>query len=83
MVQPGAGLSLWRSSSACSVGDAYDNALAETIIGLFKTEVIYKKSPWKNFDAVEYATLDWVSWFNSKRLLEPLGNIPPAEYEKL
>jgi transposase InsO family protein len=45
--------------------------------------VIYKKSPWKNFDAVEYATLDWVSWFNSKRLLEPLGNIPPAEYEKL
>jgi transposase InsO family protein len=69
--------------SAGSVGDAYDNALAETIIGLFKTEVIYKKSPWKNFDAVEYATLDWVSWFNSKRLLEPLGNIPPAEYENL
>jgi len=69
--------------SAGSVGDAYDNALAETIIGLFKTEVIYKKSPWKTFDAVEYATLDWVSWFNSKRLLEPLGNIPPAEYEKL
>jgi|GEM_PF-182176 hypothetical protein len=68
--------------SAGSVGDAYDNALAETIIGLFKTDVINKKSPWKNFDAVEYATLDWVSWFNSKRLLEPLGNIPPAEYEK-
>jgi len=53
------------------------------VIGLFKTEVIYKKSSWKNFDAVEYATLDWVSWFNSKRLLESLGNIPPAEYEKL
>lgn len=54
--------------SAGSVGDAYDNALAETIIGLFKTEVIYRLSPWKNFDAVEYATLDWISWFNTKRL---------------
>jgi len=53
------------------------------VIGFFKTEVIYKKSLWKNFNAVEYATLDWVSWFNSKRLLKSLGNIPPAEYEKL
>lgn len=69
--------------SVGSVGDAYDNALAETIIGLFKTEVIYKKSPWKNVDAVEYATLDWVSWFNTQRLLEPIGNIPPAEYENM
>jgi len=68
--------------SVGSVGDAYDNARAETVIGLFKTEVIYKKSPWKMFDAVEYATLDWISWFNTKRLLEPLGNIPPAEYKK-
>jgi transposase InsO family protein len=57
--------------------------LAETVIGLFKTEVIYKKSPWKNYDAVEYATLDWVSWFNNKRLQEPIGNIPPAEYEEM
>jgi transposase InsO family protein len=69
--------------SVGSVGDAYDNALAETVIGLFKTEVIYKKSPWKTYDAVEYATLDWISWFNTKRLLEPIGNIPPAEYENL
>ena len=69
--------------SVCSVGDAYDNALAETVIGLFKAEVIDKKSPWETFDAVEYATLDWISWFNTKRLLEPIGNIPPAEYEKL
>lgn len=69
--------------SVGSVGDAYDNALAESVIGLFKTEVIYRKSPWKTFDAVEYATLDWVSWFNAKRLLEPIGNIPPAEYENL
>lgn len=66
-----------------SVGDAYDNALAESVIGLFKTEVIYRKSPWKTYDAVEYATLDWISWFNTKRLLEPIGNIPPAEYENL
>jgi len=69
--------------SVDSVGDAYDNPLAESIIGLFKAEVIYKRRPWKNFDAVEYATLDWISWFNTKRLLETLGNIPPAEYEKL
>ena len=68
--------------SVDSVGDAYDNALAESIIGLFKAEFIYKKSPWKNFDAAQYATLDWISWFSTRRLLEPLGNIPPAEYEK-
>ena len=69
--------------SVDSVGDAYDNALAETMIGLFKMEVIYKRSPCKTFDAVEYATLDWISWFNMKRLLKPIGNIPPSEYEKL
>ena len=62
-------------------GDAYDNALAETVIGLFKTEVIYHRGPWRSFDDVEYATLEWVAWFNTVRLLEPLGYIPPAEYE--
>jgi transposase InsO family protein len=68
--------------SVGSVGDAYDNALAETINGLFKTEVIRRRSPWKNLEAVEYATLEWVHWFNNNRLLEPLGNVPPAEFEK-
>ena len=68
-------------SSVGSVGDSYDNALAETINGLYKTEVIRKRGPWKNIDEVEYATLEWVDWFNKRRLLEPIGNIPPAEYE--
>jgi transposase InsO family protein len=68
--------------SVGSVGDAYDNALAETINGLFKAEVIRKRGPWKNLEAVEYATLEWVDWFNTKRLLEPIGNVPPAEFEK-
>jgi transposase InsO family protein len=68
-------------SSVGSVGDSYDNALAETIIGLFKTEVIRRRGPWRNIDAVEYATLEWVDWFNHRRLLEPIGNIPPAELE--
>jgi len=63
------------------VGDSYDNALAETIIGLFKTEVIHQRGPWKSFDAVEYATLEWVDWFNHRRLLETIGHIPPAEAE--
>ena len=62
-------------------GDAYDNALAETIIGLFKTEVIHHAGPWQSFDDVEYATLEWVAWFNTTRLLEPLGYVPPAEFE--
>ncbi len=66
-------------SSVGSVGDSYDNALAETIIGLFKTEVIRRRGPWRTLDAVEYATLEWVDWFNHRRLLEPIGNIPPAE----
>lgn len=68
--------------SVGSVGDAYDNALAETIIGLFKTEVIRRRGPWRHSDAVEYATLEWVDWFNHRRLLEPIGNIPPAELER-
>jgi transposase InsO family protein len=69
------------AASVGSVGDSYDNALAETIIGLFKTEVIRKRGPWRHLDAVEYATLGWVDWFNNRRLLEPIGNIPPAELE--
>ena len=64
-----------------SVGDSYDNALAETVIGLFKTEVIRRAGPWRSIDAVEFATLEWVNWFNNRRLLEPIGNIPPAEAE--
>lgn len=67
--------------SVGSVGDSYDNALAESIIGLFKTEVIRRIGPWKSLEAVEYATLEWVDWFNNRRLLEPIGNIPPAEAE--
>lgn len=64
------------------VGDAYDNALAESIIGLFKTEVIHRRGPWKGFDDVEYATLEWVAWFNTQRILEPLGYVSPAEFEE-
>jgi len=69
-------------SSVGSVGDSYDNALAETINGLYKTEVIRKRGPWKTLEEVEYATLEWVAWFNNRRLLEPIGNIPPVEFEK-
>ena len=68
--------------SVGSVGDSYDNALAETINGLYKAEVIHRCGPWRSFDAVEYATLEWVDWFNNRRLLEPIGNIPPAEAEQ-
>ena len=67
--------------SVGSVGDSYDNALAETIIGLYKTEVIHRRGPWRHLEAVEYATLEWVDWFNHRRLLEPIGNMPPAELE--
>lgn len=67
--------------SVGSRGDSYDNALAETVIGLFKTELIYHQGPWKNFDDVEYATLEWVSWYNTHRLFEPLGYLPPMEFE--
>jgi transposase InsO family protein len=67
--------------SVGSVGDSYDNALAETINGLYKAEVIHRRGPWRSMEAVEYATLEWVDWFNNRRLLEPIGNIPPAEAE--
>ena len=67
--------------SVGSRGDSYDNALAESIIGLFKAEVIRRKGPWRTLEAVEFATLTWVDWFNHRRLLEPIGYMPPAEYE--
>jgi putative transposase len=67
--------------SVGSRGDSYDNALAESVIGLFKTEVIRRLGPWRHLEAVEFATLDWVDWFNTRRLLEPIGYVPPAEYE--
>ena len=67
--------------SVGSVGDSYDNALAETINGLYKAEVIHQRGPWRSFEAVEYATLEWVDWFNHRRLREPIGYIPPAEAE--
>jgi transposase InsO family protein len=69
--------------SVGSKGDSYDNALAESVIGLFKTEVIRSKGPWRNLEDVEFAVLEWVWWFNNRRLLEPIGYIPPAEYEKV
>jgi putative transposase len=68
--------------SVGSRGDAYDNALAETVIGLFKTEVIRRRGPWRSLEAVEFATLEWVDWFNHRRLLAPIGYLPPAEYEE-
>ena len=68
--------------SVGSVGDSYDNALAETVNGLYKAEVIHRRGPWRNLEAVEFATLEWVDWFNNRRLLEPIGNIPPAEAEE-
>ena len=67
--------------SVGSKGDSYDNALAETINGLYKAELIHRRAPWKTKEAVEFATLEWVSWFNNQRLLEPIGYIPPAEAE--
>jgi putative transposase len=70
------------TASVGSVGDSYDNALAETVIGLFKTEVIYARGPWRSLEAVEYATLEWVDWFNHRRLLEPIGYVPPAQFEQ-
>lgn len=68
--------------SVGSTGDSYDNALAESVIGLYKTEVIRRRAPSRSFDDVEYATLEWVAWFNQQRLMEPLGYLPPAEYEE-
>ena len=70
-------------TSVGSRGDSYDNALAETIIGLYKTELIRRCGPWRGLDEVEYATLEWVDWFNHRRLLEPIGHIPPAEFEAI
>jgi len=67
--------------SVGSRGDSYDNALAESVIGLFKAEVIRRKGPWRTLEAAEFATLTWVDWFNHRRLLEPIGSVPPAEYE--
>ena len=67
--------------SVGSVGDSYDNALAESVIGLYKTEVIWRRGPWRNLEQVEFATLEWVDWFNHRRLLEPIGYLPPAEFE--
>ena len=68
--------------SVGSTGDSYDNALAETVIGLFKTEEIHRRGPWKGLADVEFATLEWVAWYNGRRLLEPLGYVPPAEFEQ-
>src|SRR5437868_5397061 len=68
--------------SVGSTGDSYDNAMAESVIGLFKTEVVRRLGPWKGVEDVEFATLDWVAWFNNKRLLEPLGYVPPIEFEE-
>ncbi len=73
--------SAYIAPSVSSVGDSYGNALAETINGLFRAEVIHRRRPWRSHDAVEYATLEWVDWFNNRRLLEPIGTIPPAEAE--
>ena len=68
--------------SVGSVGDSYDNALGETINGLYKPEVIHRRGPWRSFEAIEFAPLEWVDWFNNRRLLEPIGFIPPAEAEE-
>ncbi len=70
-------------ASVGSVGDSYDNAMAESINALYKTEVIRHKGPWKGIDDVEYATLSWVDWFNHRRLLRPIRDRPPAELERL
>ena len=67
--------------SVGSRGDSYDNALAESVIGLFKTEVIRRQGPWRTLEMVEFATLAWVDWFNTRRLLAPIGYVPPAEFE--
>jgi putative transposase len=68
-------------ASVGSKGDSYDNALAEAVNALFKTELIYRRGPWRSREAVELAVLEWVDWFNNRRLLEPLGYVPPAEFE--
>ena len=70
-------------SSVGSVGDSYDNALAETLIGLYKTEVIRRRGPWRTLEHVEFATLEWVDWFNNRRLLGSIGDVPPVEFEQM
>ena len=77
---------LWEAGIEPSVGsrgDSYDNAMAESVIGLYKAELLERGRPWRSLHAVEFATLEWVDWFNNRRLLEPIGNIPPAEYEEV
>jgi len=69
-------------ASVGTTGDSYDNAMAETINGLYKAEVIWRRGPWRSLEAVEYATLEWVDWFNNRRLLEPIGDVPPVEFEQ-
>jgi transposase InsO family protein len=69
--------------SVGSVGDSYDNALAESIIGLFKAEIIRRRGPWRNLEQVEFVTLEWVDWYNNRRLFEPIGYVPPAEFEEV
>ncbi|MCB2229854.1 IS3 family transposase [bacterium] len=69
--------------SVGSVGDSYDNALAESVIGLYKTEVSRRRGPWRNLEAMDFATLEWIDWFNNQRLLEPIGNVLPAEFEEV
>ena len=69
-------------ASVGSTGDSYDNALAESIIGLYKAEVIWPRGPWRSTERIELATLEWVDWFNNRRLFEPIGDIPPAEFEQ-
>ena len=69
-------------ASVGTTGDSYDNALAESIIGLFKAEVIHRRGPWRSVDNVEYATLEWVDWFNNRRLFGPIGDVPPIEFEE-
>ena len=70
-------------NSVGSKGDSYDNALAETMIGLYKTELIRHRGPWRGLEDVEFATLEWVDWFNQRRLFEAHGQIPPAEFEAI
>jgi len=77
-----AGVEAGIEPSVGSVGDSYDNALAETINGLYKAEVIHRRGPWRSIEAVEFATLEWVDWSNHRRLMRPIGDIPPAEAEE-
>ena len=71
-----------ESSVGSTDDSSYDNALAESVIGLFKTEAIYRRGPWQGLEEVDFATLEWVAWYNQRRLLEPLGYVPPAEFEE-